>query len=543
VTGGIRAAVLGALGWALLSSAGPLVAQAGERFDLIIRDARVYDGSGAPWVRADVGIRAGRIAALGRLGGATADETLDAGGLYLAPGFIDTHSHAGDGLATEELSDGRPLTAQGITTVFVNPDGGGAADLIRQREGLLEHGLGVNVAQFVPHGAVRRAVMEMDDRPPTAAELQEMRAMVRAGMEAGAFGLSSGPYYAPGSYADTDELAALAGVAGEFGGAHQSHIRDEGDFSIGLLAAVDEVIEISRRTGATGVVTHVKALGPRVWGLSAAVVHRIERARAEGLPIFADQYPYEASATGLSGALAPRWALAGGQDSLLARIARPDDRSRLAEDIAENLDRRGGAARIQFRHYHVDPSVEGRTLAEVAAERGESAVETTIHMLAEGGARIVSFNMHDDDVERLMRQPWTMTASDGEMVPMDEGVPHPRAYGSFPRKIARYAVERGVIDVGTAIRSMTHLPALVYNVPERGMVRPGMIADLVVFDLDRLHDPATFTDPHQYAEGMVHVLVGGRFAIRNGRFTGERAGSVLHHAPTHRADLPANADD
>jgi N-acyl-D-amino-acid deacylase len=540
----LRKFILAALGIALVAAvAHPAAAQAGERFDILIQNARVFDGSGAPWVRMDVGIRGDRIAAVGNLAGATAVEAIDARGLYLAPGFIDTHSHAGDGLGTEEMSDGRPLIAQGITTVFVNPDGGGAADLVRQRERLLEHGLGVNVAQFVPHGSVRRAVMGMDDRAPTDAELREMEGMVRAGMEAGAFGLASGPFYAPGSYADTDELAALAAVAAEYGGAHQSHIRDEGDFSIGLLAAVDEVIEISRRTGGTGVVTHVKALGPRVWGFSAAVVHRIERAREEGLPIFADQYPYEASATGLSGALAPRWALAGGQDSLLARIARPDDRARLAEDIAENLDRRGGADRIQFRHYAVDPSVEGRTLAQVAAERGETPIETTIHMLAEGGARIVSFNMHDDDVVRLMQQPWTMTASDGEMVPLGEGVPHPRAYGSFPRKIARYAVERGVIDVGTAIRSMTHLPALVYDVPGRGLVRPGMIADLVVFDLGELRDLATFTDPHQYAEGMVHVLVGGRFAIRDGTFTGERAGAVLRHAATHTAELPASADD
>lgn len=516
------------LGLLLLLPAGAAAqARVAERYDLLFRDARVLDGSGAPWVRADVAVEGGRIVAVGDLSAARAATELDAAGLYLAPGFIDTHSHAAGGLSSEALSEGRPLIAQGITTVFVNPDGGGASDLRRQREALLEHGLGVNVAQFVPHGAIRQAVLGMDDRAPDAGELEAMRRLVRDGMEAGAFGLSTGPYYAPGSYADTDELAALAAIAAEYGGAHQSHIRDEADYSIGLLGAVEEVIEISRRTGVRGVVTHIKALGPRVWGFSAPVVRRIERARAEGLEIFADQYPYEASATSLSGALAPRWALAGGQDSLLARMRRDPDRERLRRDIAENLERRGGADRIQFRRFRPDPSLEGRTLAEAAARRGQDAVTTTLELLAEGGASIVSFNMHEEDVFRLMRQPWTMTSSDGGLVPLGEGVPHPRSYGTFPRKLARYARDQGVVDVGTAVRSMTHLPALVYRLGDRGLVRPGMVADLVVFDLERLADPATFTDPHRLAEGMVHVLVGGRFALRDGELTGEKNGVVL----------------
>lgn len=502
-------------------------AQGGGTYDLVLRDGRVFDGSGAPWVRMDIGITDGRITATGDLGDASARTVLDLDGLYVSPGFIDTHSHAAGGLGRQDRSAGLPLVAQGITTVFVNPDGGGATDLAAQRADLLEHGIGVNVAQFVPHGSVRRAVIGMDDRAPTAAELDRMRAMVRRGMEEGAFGLSSGPYYAPGSYSDTDELVALAEIASDYGGAYQSHIRDESNYSIGLLAAVDEVIEISRRAELTGVVTHVKALGPPVWGFSAAVAHRIERAREEGLPVFADQYPYEASATGLSGALAPRWALAGGQDSLEARIRRPADRARLAEDIAANLERRGGADRIQFRYYAPDRSAEGRTLAEIAAERGEDPVDATIRILDEGGASIVSFNMHTSDVDRLMAQPWVMTSSDGDLPSFGDGVPHPRSYGTFPRKLGHYARDRGVVDVGTAIRSMTHLPALVYGLGDRGLIRPGMVADIVVFDMDAVNDPATFTDPHQYAEGMVHVLVNGQFGIRDGTFTNATPGEVL----------------
>lgn len=513
----------------LLFPAPPASAQVGDPgpYDLVLLNGRVFDGSGAPWVRMDVAITDGRIAAVGDLGDASARTVLDVEGLHVAPGFIDTHSHAAGGLASEERSPGLPLLAQGVTTVFVNPDGGGATDLVEQRERLLEHGLGVNVAQFVPHGSIRRSVIGMDDRAPSAEELQRMLGLVRAGMEAGAFGLSSGPYYAPGSYSDTDELVALSEVAAEYGGAYQSHIRDESDYSIGLLAAVDEVIEVSRRADMTAVVTHVKALGPRVWGFSAAVAHRIERAREEGLSVFADQYPYEASATGLSGALAPRWALAGGQDSLEARIRRPADRARLATDIAENLERRGGADRIQFRYYAPDRSIEGRTLAAVAADHGEDAIEATIRMLDEGGASIVSFNMHEEDIARLMRQPWVMTASDGDLPTFGDGVPHPRSYGSFPRKLSHYAIERGVVDVGTAIRSMTHLPALVYRLGDRGLIREGMVADIVVFDLDAVNDPATFTDPHQYAEGMVHVLVNGEFGIRDGTFTNATPGQML----------------
>jgi N-acyl-D-amino-acid deacylase len=513
----------------------PPVATEMEPYDLLLRGGRVYDGSGSQWRRADVAIRNGRIAAVVEFGvpgqaparEVAAREVMDVEGLYLAPGFIDTHSHAGGALATERLSHGRPLLAQGITTMLANPDGGGAVDLPAQREALLEHGLGVNVGQLVPHGSVRRAVLGMEDRAPTAAELERMRELVRAGMEAGAAGMSSGPYYAPGSYADTDELVALARVVAEYGGVHQSHIRDEGDFSIGLLAAVDELIEVSRRSGVTGVVTHVKALGTGVWGLSEAVVARIEAARAEGLNIYADQYPYHASATSLSGALAPRWALAGGRDSLQARAARPADRSRLVADMAENLRRRGGADRIQFRRFAQDASVEGRTLADVAAERGEDAVEVALDMLLAGSPGIVSFNMQEDDIARFMRQPWTMTASDGEFVALGAGVPHPRAYGTFPRKLGHYARDLGVVDVATAIRSMTSLPAHVYGLNDRGWIGEGMVADLVVFDLDRVNDPATFTDPHHYGEGMVHVLIGGRFAIRGGEFTGARLGTVL----------------
>ncbi|MEE9533736.1 MAG: amidohydrolase family protein, partial [Acidimicrobiia bacterium] len=266
------------------------IAPAAAQYDVLIRGGRVLDGLGNPAAIASIAIQGDRVVAIGELFGAEAALVVDASGLYVSPGFIDVHSHAGGGLASEELSHARPLLTQGITTVIITPDGGGPVDLEQQRRNLLEHGLGVNTALLVPHGGVRRAVLGMEDRAPTMAQLGEMVAMVRRGMEAGAFGLSSGLYYAPGSYAQTEEVIALAKVAAEYSGVYTSHIRDEADYNIGVIGAVDEVIRIAREADVTGVVTHVKALGPRVWGESRTIVEHIEQAREEGLRVYADQY-------------------------------------------------------------------------------------------------------------------------------------------------------------------------------------------------------------------------------------------------------------
>ena len=497
-----------------------------EAYDLVIRGGRLLDGSGNPWVLADLGVRGNRIAAVGDLSAAAARRVLDARGLYVAPGFIDVHSHAAEGLATPELSGAQPILAQGITTVFVNPDGGGPVDLDAQKTGF-RYGLGVNVALLVGHNSVRRAVLGMADRAPAPAELERMRQLVRAGMDAGAFGLSSGPFSAPGAYSKTEELVELARVAGQFGGGYTSHVRDEADYTIGVVAAVDEVIRIAREARLRGVVTHIKALGPHVWGYSMALVQRIERARAEGVEVFADQYPYTASATGLVSILVPRWAEVGGRDSMIRRMGDPAARTRLRQDMLDNLDRRGGADRIQFRRYAPDPSIEGKTLAAVAGARGLDAVDTAIELIKGGEAGIVSFNMNEVDVTYLMRQPWVMTCTDGDLVPMGEGVPHPRTYGAFPRKLRKYVVEDGVLDLGTAIRSMTFLPATVFRMKDRGILREGAFADIVVFDLERVRDVGTFQQPHQPAEGMVHVLVNGQLAVDQGRPNASKNGRVL----------------
>ena len=510
----------------LLISA-PTFLAAQDRYDVVIRNGRILDGTGNPWFQGDVAIQGERIVAVGDLSGALGRREIDATGLFVAPGFIDSHSHAGPGLATAGLSHGGPLLAQGLTTVIINPDGGGAVDLARQRTQLLEHGLGVNVAQLVPHGSIRREILGSGDRAPSAAEMEQMRGAVRQGMEDGAFGLSSGTFYAPGSYSEPGEIVELAKVVAEFGGAYTSHIRDESNYTVGVVAAVEEVIDEARQAGIPGVITHIKALGPPVWGYGGAIVRRIEMAREEGVEVYSDQYPYPASATGLGAALLPRWAQAGGADSLMARFDRPETMVSIREEMVGNLARRGGADRIQFRRVVFDESLEGRLLSDLAEERDQDPVDTSVDLLRRGSVSIVSYNMHEDDMRILMVQPWNMTSSDGGLVPWMEGVPHPRSYGAFPRKIRRYVAEEGLVDLAAAVRSMTSLPAQVFRILDRGMIRPGAYADLVVFDLARVNDPATFTEPHQLAEGMVEVFVNGEAALSFGEVTGLMPGRVI----------------
>jgi N-acyl-D-amino-acid deacylase len=527
---GRSAVAVTAIGCAIVSIVG--LASGGQPvaagFDLLIRNGRVLDGSGNPWRRADVGVKDGRIAAVGRLADRAARRVIDAGDRFVTPGFIDVHSHAAEGLARPGLNQGRPLLAQGVTTVVVNPDGGGPVDLAAQRAAFEKNGLGVNVAQLIGHGAVRRAVLQMSDRAPAPEELARMRELVRRGMKDGALGLSSGLFYAPGSYATTEEVIELAKVAAGFGGVYESHVRDEGNYSAGgLLASVEEVIRIADQARLPGIVTHMKALGPDTWGLSAAATTRIDRARARGVEVFADQYPYDASSTGLSAALIPRWAQAGGDAEFRKRLADPPTVARLKSEMADNLRRRGGAASIVIASSRADRALEGRRLDQVAADRNMTPVDAALLLLAEGEVSIVSFNMSEADIAHIMRQPYTMTSSDGGLVFPTEGRPHPRNNGAFARKLARYVRERNTLGLEDAIRSMTSLPASVFGLADRGTIREGAWADLAVFDLAAVRDRATYEDPHQLAEGMQYVVVNGALAIDDGRFTPAHAGRVL----------------
>jgi N-acyl-D-amino-acid deacylase len=513
----------------LLALAPLAVIAASPQYDVIIRHGRLLDGSGSPWRYADVAFKGDRIAAVGQIpAGATAGRVLDASGEYVAPGFIDTHSHAAPGIETEALAAAVPILLQGITTVLINPDGGGPSDLKPQISALESHGPGVNVVLQIGHNAVREAVMGLASRKPTAAEQQRMEKLVREAMQEGAAGLSSGPFYVPGKYSDTAELIGLAKVAAGFPGAwYASHIRDESNYSVGLLAAVDEVIEIARQAHLPGIVDHVKALGPAVWGQSRDVIAHIEAARSAGVEVWANQYPYTASGSSLTAALVPGWAQEGGEAALVKRLEDERLRAQIRDEMAQNLARRAGAGAIMIGRYAPQPELEGRRLDAIARQRSEDALDTAIDLLRHGGASIVSFNMDDQDVDAFMRQPWTMTCTDGALVAFGEGAEHPRAYGGFPRKIRLYVVERHVITLEAAIHSMTALPAAVYRLPDRGEIRQGAFADVVVFDPKNVLDAATYEKPHAYSKGMDHVFVNGREAATSGQVASHRYGRVL----------------
>jgi N-acyl-D-amino-acid deacylase len=501
-------------------------------FDVLIRNGRVMDGSGNPWLRADVALRNGVIAAVGRLRDAHAATVIDAADRLVTPGFIDVHSHAAEGLTRVELRQARPILAQGVTTVVVNPDGGGPVDLAAQRAELQKGGIGPNVAQLVGHGSVRRAVLGGGDRQPTAEELERMCALVRGAMQHGAFGLSSGLFYTPGSFARTEEVIALASAAGEYGGVYTSHIRDESNYTIGLLAAVEEVIRIAEAAHVVGIVSHMKALGPDTWGLAVPATTRIDEARARGVQVFADQYPYEASSTNLRAALLPGGVelppadeIAKRKESLTGEAR--DARDRLEGIVRENLRRRGGPDAIQIAAYRQDPSLHGKTLAEIARARSRTPEETAIELMSRGAVSIVSFNMSEDDIRHIMTKSYTMASSDGGLVRPGEGQPHPRDYGAFARRLAVYVRERRVVGLEFAVRSMTSLPAIVFGLRDRGVIREGAAADIAIFDPNQIRDRATYSNPHQLAEGMAYVLVNGQIVVADGRFTDALPGKVL----------------
>ena len=479
------------------------------RFDVLIRNARVMDGTGNPWLRADVGITGDRITAVGALGNAAAARTIDARDRVLAPGFIDVHSHAADGIRTAALHQGQPLIAQGVTTFIANPDGGGPVDLAAQRAAIEAAHIGPNVGLLIGHGSVRTAVVGSANRAPSADELQKMKDLVRRGMAEGAFGLSSGLFYVPGSFATTEEVIELAKVAAESGGLYTSHIRDEGNYDTGVRASVREVIRIAEEAKTIGIVTHMKALGRDSWGLAPVLVKDIEEARARGVQVFADQYPYEASSTSLRAALVP-----GGVEPTPAIVT-------------ENLRRRNGPDAVLIASYRADPSLQGKTLTEVAKARGVDPVTAALAMMDAGNASIVSFNMSEPDIEAIMRAPFTMACSDGGLSPLGAGFPHPRDYGAFARRLGVYVRDRKVVGLEFAIRSMTSLPASVFGIKDRGVIRPGAFADLVIFDPALVRDAATYAEPQKLAEGVSDVLVNGVPVRLDGTFTEALPGRVL----------------
>jgi N-acyl-D-amino-acid deacylase len=515
-------------------------AQQPPAFDLLIRGGRIVDGTGNPSFSADVAVAGDVIVAMAPgLQPGTA-RVIDARGQIVAPGFIDVHSHSEERQDKQDII-GNPTAEnnirQGVTTVFASPDGGGSVQVAAYLAKVDAARPAINVGTFIGHGSVRGAVIGQVNRVATADELERMRGLVRQGMRDGAFGLSTGLFYVPGNYAPLDEVVELARVAGEFGGIHQSHMRDE---AAGVLNSVRDTIAIGERGGLPTQVTHHKIIGKSNWGKSVDTLRLIDEARARGVDATLDQYPYTASSTSIQGGLVPQWAQEGGRTRMLERFKDETSRQRILLEISKAIetDRGGGdPGNVVLAACPWDPSLAGKSLAQVLKDRRrpvavDQAADLVAEIVEKGGCSAVYHAISEDDLVRIMKHPATMIASDASpgIPTFGKDVPHPRAYGTFARVLGVYVREKHVLTLEDAVRKMSSFPASRMGLRDRGLLRPGMKADLVVFDAATIADRATFEKPHQYAEGVSAVIVNGRVTFAAGQMTGERAGRGLRHS-------------
>ncbi len=490
-----------------------------SQVDVLIRGGRVMDGSGGPPLNADVGITGDRIVFVGDGKNIKAARTIDATGLIVAPGFIDPHTHANADLTHEQRKSNVNFLMQGVTTVVTNNDGGGALPLSKTFAQMQSQGIGTNAVLLVGQGSVRQAVLGMSDAAPTAEQLAEMKTLVQQAMDDGAFGMSTGLYYAPGSYAKTEEVIELAKVVAANDGVYDSHIRDESSYTVGLLAAIDEVIRIGREAHLPVHVSHIKALGTDVWGQSADVIAMIQRARTAGVNITANQYPYTASGSSVTASLVPRWAEVGGHAELLKRIDDPNVRPKLIAEMETNLKRRGGANSLLLTSARNRDFV-GKRLDAIATAMSKTPVETALEVIKQGGASVASFNMQESDIENFMKQDWVMTGSDGSGG-------HPRKFGTYPRKLREYVFKRRVITLPRMIQASSAQVADTFRLPDRGRLAVHQFADVIVFDEKTVNERATYEQPEVLSVGMKYVIVNGKLAVEDGKYTGALAGQPL----------------
>src|SRR5688572_6605713 len=500
--------------------------QTQDSVDVLIRGGTVHDGSGRAAQRVDVGIRGERIVFVGN--GAAArvrsGRTIDAAGLIVAPGFIDPHTHSFEGLLNlnETQRQNAGALMQGVTTVVTGADGRGPLDVARVMMEAERLGIGTNTHALAGFGTQRSRVMGSSSARATPAQLDSMKALIANAMREGAFGVGSGLFYAPQSYSTTEEVIAVLKGATPYGGVYDTHQRDESSYSIGLLNSVREAIRIGRETGLTTNLGHVKALGVDVWGQADSVLRLMREARAAGHMVVADQYPWTASGTGLTAALLPRWAEAGGRDSLLQRMADPATRARLIVEMRDNLRRRGGDSTLLLTGGSAAArQFIGKTLKQVAADKKMGAVEAALDLIQTvGSMSVASFNMNERDIETFMKDPFVMTSSDGSGG-------HPRLFATYPRKIRRYVLDKPVITMERMIQSASGQVAEVYRIRERGFIRPGYFADVIVFDPRTIREEATYVEPEKLSTGMRWVFVNGRAAVADGVPTGVLAGKGL----------------
>jgi N-acyl-D-amino-acid deacylase len=506
-----------------------------ETYDVLITNARVVDGTGNPWFRAEVAIKDGYIVRVGRKLTGRATTVVDARGHILAPGFIDVHAHVEDIFRYPEAEN---FIRMGVTTLVTGNCGSSVTDVGAFLGGYKETPLTVNLATLIAHGSVRAAVMNYANREPTSEELAAMKRLVAKAMDDGAVGLSTGLIYVPGSFAKTDEIIALAEVVAAAGGLYVTHIRNEGN---GVLEAVAEAIAIGERAGLPVNISHLKVATPRLWGQANRVLELIRAARARGLEVTADQYAYTASSTSLE-SLLPDWVLAGGREAALHRLSEATLRAKVKQELKASLKAKTYS---DFRYavvafYGANADYNGKNLVEVTrlaqgTESLDAQTEQILVMYERGGAGMIYHTMREDDVVTIMREPFTMVASDAGVRKLGLGVPHPRGYGNNARVLGRFVRELGVLRLEDAVRKMTSLPAQTFRLGRRGLIQEGFVADLVLFDDQTIRDNATYDDPHHFPTGIQAVFVRGVAVLQDGKLTGARPGQAIRRAAVGEA--------
>jgi N-acyl-D-amino-acid deacylase len=499
-------------------------------YDLVIRHGRIVDGTGSPWYLGDVAVRNDTIVRIAPRIEAPAGRVIDAAGKVVAPGFIDLHTHARRGIF--QVPTAENYVRQGVTTIMEGPDGSSPLPIKPFLDRVAALTVSPNFGLFVGQGTIRDEVIGPINRKATDAELEKMRGLVRAGMADGAFGLSSGLFYVPGTFTPTAEVVELAKVAARMGGIYISHMRDEAN---GVLASVKETIEIGEKGGLPTQVTHHKVIGRANWGRAVDTLKLIDEARARGVDATLDQYPYTASATSIQAALMPAYALEGGREAVLKRLQTPAMRNELRKETARIIaEERGGGDpnNVQLSRCDWDHSLDGKRLGEVTKGRGleptiDNAAETVFWIVEQGGCGGIFHAISEDDLQRILRHPATMIGSDGEVPIFGQANPHPRSYGTFVRVLGRYVRELKVITLEDAVRKMSAFPAQRIGLADRGVLREGMKADIAVFDAATVRDTATFEKPHAYAEGVMVVIINGQVAFENGAMTAARPGRIL----------------
>ncbi|MDB5137617.1 MAG: D-aminoacylase [Mucilaginibacter sp.] len=506
----------------------PIALFAQQHFDIILKNGKIIDGTGNPWFYGDVGVVKNKIIGIGDLSKSKADKTIDATGLIIAPGFIDVHTHIeGDEKKTPNADN---FIYDGVTTVITGNCGSSRVNIKKYFKQLDSIKLSVNVGTLIGHNDVRSAVLGEGAVTPDAAQLKQMEGLVEQAMRDGAMGFSTGLIYTPGIYSKTDEVVALAKAAAKYKGIYTSHMRNESDK---IFDAITEAIDVGRQAKMRVEISHFKVGLPN-WNRSDEMIAMVEKARAEGLDVTVDQYPYTASSTTLN-VLLPDWLLAGGRDSVLKRLKDTVIHKKVVAEMIKDMTRRG---RQHFdyavvAHCGADNSLNGKNIMQINLLKGRPStipdeIETILDITKKGSATMVFHGMNEDDVENILKYPLTMVASDSGIRQFGEGVPHPRGYGSNARVLGYYVREKHLIRLEDAVRKMTSLPAQKFQIEGRGILQPGMFADIVIFDAATVKDQSTFEHPHAYSTGFKYVLVNGKLTVDNFKHLGTRNGAILH---------------